>query len=270
MNSRHTQSIEVQKFILTAFALLPVGVSFADSEDSEKQAGRQISDYAYWPVATSSAGLSTEGSVEVETGWSPANGGAPIISSMQYLTHFAFNNRWEIMQGGDLWPRNSESNHSLANQSNTFFAIKHLIETDDEHQALGLELGVSAPIVKDGFSQTSNDWKVNSIYSLDLADKWRFDTNLAITRLGLNELGVSKNVYSWTSCITHQFGDWSLAGELTGTHQPGAPPLHQLLIMRRFSISPNLILDAGMSHEKQDVLDQSAVMFGFTWLTGKM
>lgn len=255
-----------QQYIKKSMQLLLVcGLTIASSVVF---AADDVSATPYRPTVANPAELSAPGWLELESGWSRSHGGGTVRSGVPYAAKFAFDTEWGVMLGGELWAKDQSINTS--GWGDTSLTLKHRIASANEKINFGVEAGVNLPTARKGLGSGKSDWMVTGIYSLDFAENWRMDANLGLTRQGETTDGISRSLVPWAASVSHGIGQWTLAGEVSGTHQSGMSERVQSLVAVSYAVMPRLVLDVGFSHANQGGIGEQAVFVGASWLAGKV
>lgn len=230
----------------------------------------EVAATPYRPTVSNPAELSAPGWLELEAGWAHATGDGPSRLSLPYTAKLAFTQDWGVLLGGELWVHERDDGTSTSGHGDTSFTVKHRIATGDEHQNFGIEAGTKLPTARRGLGSGKPDWTVNGIYSLDFAENWRLDANLGVTRQGAPDAGQGRLSTLWAAALSRGSGAWTLAGELSGTHQTGTDDSVQAMAAAAYALTPRIVLDTGMSSTWQGSQRQQTLFVGVTWLAGKM
>lgn len=231
-------------------------------------AGEEPTATPYRPTISNPAELSAPGWLELEAGWLDNHSGGN-RKSVPYLAKLAFNEDWGVMVGGEAWIRDL-SGPDCTGSGDTSLTLKHRIPTGDDSQNFGFEAGVKLPTARNGLGSGKSDYTVNGIYSLDFAESWRLDANLGVTRLGGRESGIGRVSSLWALALSTAVNDWTLAGEVSGTHQAGVSDSTQWLAAASYAITPRLVLDGGVSLVHQAQSDDHMLFLGATWLANRL
>lgn len=245
---------------LAVGALLALGIAHADDE---------VAATPYRPTVANPAELPVPGWLEIETGWIRNHDGGTTHYGLPYTAKLAFNPDWGVLLGGELWARDREDGDAVSGRGDTSLVLKHRMAVDEQH-AFGIEAGVNLPTARTGLGSGKPDWTLTGIYSVDFAKDWRLDLNAGATRLGATEAGAGRVSAAWAASVSHGIQDWTLAGELSGSHQSGAGDQMQALAAVAYAVTPAVVLDAGFSVGRDDGDPQHALFFGVTWLAGKL
>lgn len=232
-------------------------------------AADEVAATPYRPTVANPAELPVPGWVEIESGWIRESGGGVRRQALPYTLKLAFNEDWGVLVGGELWTRQHADGDTTSGHGDTSLVLKHRIALD-RTQALGIEAGVNLPTARDGLGSDKPDWTLTGIYSVDFAQDWRLDLNAGATRVGAVEQGEGRVSAAWATSVSHGIGDWTLAGELSGSHQHGAGDQVQALAAVAYAVTPAVVLDAGCSLGRDDGDAQHTLFFGVTWLAGKL
>jgi hypothetical protein len=236
---------------------------------SMANAADEFAPTPYRPTLSNPAELSVPGWLELEVGWLDNRAGEN-RQSLPYLAKLAFNEDWGVMLGGELWIRDHLEETTSSGLGDTGVILKHRMPTSDKNQNFGIEAGVQFPTAKHGLGEGKTDYSVNGIYSLDFASEWRLDANLSATKLGSPDEGASSAAFLWATALSKQLGSWTLAGEVSRTHQAGAPNSMQWLTEASYQVHPHVVLDAGFSIIQQTQGNGHTLFFGATWLADKL
>lgn len=229
----------------------------------------EIAATPYRPTVANPAELPVPGWLEIEAGGIRDSGGGVTRYAMPYTAKLAFNADWGVLVGGDLWAREREDGDTLSGHGDTAFTLKHRIAVDEQH-AFGFEAGVNLPTARDGLGSGKPDWTLTGIYSVDFTKDWRLDLNLGATRLGAPDAGEGRVSEAWAASMSHAIGDWTLAGELSGSCQSGAGNQVQALAAASYAVTPRVVVDAGFSLGREEGDAQHSLFLGVTWLAGRL
>jgi hypothetical protein len=231
-------------------------------------ASGEIAPTPYRPTISNPAELPVPGWLELEVGWLD-NRAAGKRQSLPYLAKLAFNEDWGVMLGGELWIRD-HLGATTSGIGDTSLTLKHRIATGNKNQNFGIEAGIKLPTAEQGLGSGKSDFTVNGIYSLDFASDWRLDANGSAIKLGTTDPGTGSVSYLWAMALSKGLGNWTLAGEISGTHQPGLQNSTQWLAAASYAVHPRIVLDAGFSVIQQIHGDGHTFFFGATWLADKL
>lgn len=226
----------------------------------------------YRPSVSTPAALSAPGWLEIEAGFEHDHGAARSRRDSVPMTFkFAFSPDWGIRIGQEAWVRQGDDSGHLSGIGDTSIVLKRRFEIDDK-QAFGLEAGVTVPSGRRGIGSSSGkaDYAINAIYSADLGD-WHTDLNLMTTRLGQTDPGASRGQWLWAASLSRTLNDqWSVGGEVSGTHQRGAESTRQFLFAASFNVDKRLTLDAGAARSLRSGAPVWSAFTGFTWLAARL
>lgn len=225
----------------------------------------------YRPTISNPAELSAPGWLEVEFGAARAKGGQnQWQNNLPYTLKYAFSPDFGILLGGDLHASQTDwSGQETSGRGDNTLLFKHRFGVD-ERNAFGLEWGAKLPSAAAGVGSGQADYIVNGIYSVDIGET-RIDTNLGATRIGLEQVGLGRDQYSWATAVSREVVPrWTLAGELSGTARRGMTPTAQFLAAASYAVSNRLVLDGGAAAGLNRATPDWTVFAGLTWLVGKI
>jgi hypothetical protein len=225
----------------------------------------------YRPSVSTPAALSAPGWIEVEAGFQHDRDSASSRrDSVPTTVKLAFSPDWGVRIGNEAWVSQRDEAGRRSGFGDTAVVLKRRFAVD-ERQAFGLEAGVGLPTGRRGVQSGSGraDYGVNGIYSADLGD-WHTDLNLAATRVGRVDPGVSRTQWLWAASLSRALDErWGVGGELSGTQQRGAEATRQALVAASYNVDKRLTLDAGMARSLRAGSGWSAFA-GFTWLAARL
>lgn len=254
---------------MRGICILAAALAIALGSAGFAHAAEEVAATPYRPTVANPAELPAPGWLEVEAGGLRDSGDGPTRNALPYTAKLAFTEDWGVLVGGELWARERDDGSSISGRGDTSVVLKHRIAVDTR-RAFGIEAGVKLPTAEDGLGSGKPDWTLTGIYSVDFAEDWRLDVNAGATRLGVAEDGEGRVAASWAASVSHGMSDWTLAGELSGSHQSGIGETVQAMAAVGYAVTSGLVLDAGMSVTRQGGEERHAVFFGVTWLAGKL
>lgn len=231
--------------------------------------GEELAATPYRPTVANPAELPVPGWLEIEAGGLKEYGRATKRDALPYTAKLAFSEDWGVLLGGDLHVREREGGETVSGAGDVSLLLKHRIALD-ERRAFGVEAGVNLPTAEHDLGSGKPDWILTGIYSVDLAEDWRLDLNAGVTRVGALEAGQGRMATSWAASVSHNLQRWTLATELSGSHQSGANDSVQALAAVSYAFTPKFVIDLGASLQEQDGHEDHALFFGVTWLTHKL
>ncbi len=182
----------------------------------------------------------------------------------------AFTPDWGVRLGGDAWVRQTdESAQRVSGGGDSSIVLKRRFALTDA-SALGLEAGTTLPIGRRGISSGRSDYSVNGIYSADIGD-YHTDLNLASTRVGTADAGVSRTQTLWAASLSKAITErWGVVGELSGTHERGTNSTSQFLFAASYNVSRSLTLDAGVARSLRSGVPNWSMFAGLTVLAARL
>lgn len=226
----------------------------------------------YRPSVSTPATLSAPGWLEVEAGIQRSRADDPKRrDTLPYTLKLAFTPDWGIRIGGDAFVRQLNADGSrLHGAGDTTVVLKRRFEVDAA-SALGAELSAKFPTARGDLGSGHTDVGVNGIYSADFAEKWHVDVNATGTHLGGVESGTSSWQKGWAAALSRNLTEkWSAVGELSGTQRGGAGRTSQALVATSYSVSPGLVVDAGVSKGLNTASGGWSVFTGLTFLAARL
>lgn len=225
------------------------------------------------PTVTSGASISAPGWLELEFGGQRLGGnGMDARNSWPYLLKYSLNARFALLVGGDSYVATTPAQSALIDgRGDTTLTLKYKAAGAPEGVSYGLEATAKFPTAADGLGSGERDYSLKGIYGFDMANGFHLDTNLMATRMG--NAGVDQGQYQWTwaAAISRQVGEaWTLAGDLSGTSQNGAPSTAQFLAAASYTVNKRLVVDAGFASGLNKDTPQFTVFAGLTVLIGKV
>ena len=226
----------------------------------------------YRPSASTPAALSAPGWLEVEAGIQRSRADdPPRRDTLPYTLKLAFTPDWGIRIGGDAFVRQLNADGSrLKGGGDTTVVLKRRFAVDSASD-FGAELSVKFPTARGDLGSGHTDVGVNGIYSADFAQKWHVDVNATATHLGGADPGTSAWQKGWAAALSRNLTDkWSAVGELSGTQRGGAGRTSQALVATSYSVSPALVVDAGVSKGLSAASGGWSVFTGLTFLAARV
>lgn len=226
----------------------------------------------YRPSVSTPAQLSAPGWLEVEAGVQRTRSDDPQRrDTLPYALKLAFSPDWGVRVQGDAVVRERSADGSnLRGAGDTSVVLKRHFGIDDA-SAWGLEFGVKFPTARSGLGSGHRDAGLTGIYSSDFAPKWHVDINLSATRLGGVDAGESAWQKAWAAAVSRNLTDkWTAVGELSGTQRGGAGRTSQALAAASYSLTPGMVVDAGVSKGLSSASGGWSVFTGITFLAAKL
>lgn len=225
------------------------------------------------PTVTSGASISAPGWLELEFGGQRLGGnGFDARNSWPYLLKYSLNDRFALLVGGDSYVATTPAQSALIDgRGDTTLTLKYKAAGAPEGKSYGLEATIKYPTAADGLGSGERDYSLKGIYGFDMANGFHLDTNLMATRVG--NIGPDQGQYQWTwaAAISRQIGEaWTLAGDLSGTSQSGAPTTAQFLAAASYAVNKRLVVDTGFASGLNKDTPQFTVFAGLTVLIGKV
>ena len=225
----------------------------------------------YRPSVSTPAALSAPGWVEFEAGVQRARGKeSSQRASLPYTFKLAFTPDWGIRFGGEAWVRqNDDASRRVSGAGDSSIVVKRRFAVD-EASAFGLEGGVTLPTGRTGISNGKASYSINGIYSADIGS-YHMDFNLAGTRMGVADAGVSRAQILWATSLSKTLNDrWGMVGEVSGTRQRGIEATSQILLAASYNVSSSITLDAGASRSLRSGAPDWSLFSGMTVLMGRL
>ncbi len=227
--------------VLIAGALVCAAAHAAEGES----AGDAPRATPYRPTVSNPADLPVPGHFEWEAGGLSLDERAgERVRSLPYLLKYAFNEDFGVLLGGNgpVSDRTDLGSSSGWGDTSVVLKLRHSLA---QSTALGLEVGAKLPTASADLGSGHTDFSINGIFSTE-AHGYDVDVNLSYTQLGAADPGTSRGIVGWAIAASHAVGgQWSLAGELSGSEQQGAPAATQFLAALAYTLRPTIVLDAG-------------------------
>lgn len=225
------------------------------------------------PTVTSGAAISAPGWLELEFGGQRLGGnGMDARNSWPYLLKYSLNDRFALLLGGDSYVEVTPAfAPAFSGRGDTTVTLKYKAPDAIEGVSLGLEATAKLPTASDGLGSGERDYSLKGIYGVDLAHGFHLDTNLAATRLGSVGPDQGQYQWGWAAAVSHAVGEsWTLAADLSGTSQQGAPSTAQFLAAASYAVNKRLVVDAGFATGLNNDTPKFTVFAGLTVLLGKV
>jgi hypothetical protein len=251
---------------LCALALITIPV-VAHAEDEAPSAT------PFRPTVTSGAAISAPGWLELEFGGQRLGGnGMDARNSWPYLLKYSFNDRYALLLGGDSYVATTPAESALIDgPGDTTLTLKYKAPGAPEGVSYGLEATMKFPTAADGLGSGERDYSLKGIYGFDMANGFHLDTNLTATRMGSVSANQGQYQWTWATALSRQVGEaWTLAGDLSGTSQSGAPATAQFLAAASYAVNKRLVVDAGFANGLNKDTPKFTVFAGLTVLIGKI
>jgi hypothetical protein len=256
----HHAVMKNARLVVAAAALLSAGLAHAADDDTSAAPFR--------PTVTSGAGISAPGWLELELGGQRLGGnGQERRNSLPYLLKYSLNEQVALLLGGDA----QVGVPGRQGGGDTLLTLKARAPDSADGVSLGLEATLKLPTAAEGLGSGKRDESLKGIVGFNLPAGFHLDTNLQLTRLGAVSPGQGRTQLAWATAVSHQLGDaWTLAGDLSGTRQSGAPYTAQFLAAASFAASKRLVLDGGMAAGLNHDSPKWTVFAGLTVLLGQL
>lgn len=263
-----------QSCVYRVAALVIAGSGLALMAPSAARADQdEPSATPFRPTVTSGANISAPGWLELEFGGQRlGDNGFDARNSWPYLLKYSLNDRFAVLLGGDSYVSVAPAQApALSGHGDTTLTLKYKAPDAPEELSFGLETTVKLPTAGDGLGSGERDYSVKGIYGIDLAGGLHLDTNLMATRLGGVSDDQGQYQWAWAAALSRQVGEaWTLAADLSGTNQQGAPSTAQFLAAASYAASKRLVLDAGFAAGLNSDTPKFTVFAGLTVLIGKL
>jgi hypothetical protein len=226
----------------------------------------------YRPSVSTPATLSAPGWLEVEAGVQRSRAEDPKRrDTLPYTLKLAFTPDWGIRIGGDAFVRQLNADGSRLNGGgDTTVVLKRRVAIN-EGSAFGAELSAKFPTARGDLGSGHTDVGVNGIYSSDFAPDWHVDVNATATHLGGADPGTSAWQKGWAAAVSRNLTQkWGAVGELSGTQRGGVGRTSQALVATSYSVSPGLVVDAGVSKGLNTASGGWSVFTGLTFLASRL
>lgn len=248
-----------------ALALLTSCLAHADQEEPSATPFR--------PTVTSGANLSAPGWLELEFGGQRLGGNAADQrNSWPYLLKYSLNDRFALLLGGDAYVNVAPAQAPpFSGRGDTSLTLKYRAPDAVEGSSFGLEATVKLPTALDGIGSGQRDYSLKGIFGIDLPHAFHLDTNLMATRLGGVAVDQGNYQWTWAAAVSRQIGDaWTLAGDISGTNQRGAPSTAQFLSSVSYAVNKRLVIDGGFAVGLNSDTPKFTLFTGLTVLLGKV
>ncbi len=248
-----------------ALALLTSSLAHAEQEEPSATPFR--------PTVTSGANLSAPGWLELELGGQRLGGNAADQrNSWPYLLKYSLNDRFALLLGGDAYVSVAPAQAPpFSGRGDTSLTLKYRAPDVLEGSSFGLEATVKLPTALDGIGSGQRDYSLKGIFGIDLPNAFHLDTNLMATRLGGVAVDQGNYQWTWAAAVSRQIGDaWTLAGDISGTNQRGAPSTAQFLSSVSYAVNKRLVIDGGFAVGLNSDTPKFTLFTGLTVLLGKV
>lgn len=259
------------RLAITLLVVLSAGQSWAAEDDGKPDA------VPYRPTVSTPATLTAPGWLESEFGGlylqhRHVEEGGDRRTSLPYTLKYAFTDDWGVRIGGEAL---AHVNHGDGSRD-TGFGDTSLVAKRrfavNPSSAFGLEVGATFPTARPALQTGSGktDWSLNGIYSADIG-AWHGDVNLLNTRLGTRIDGQSRLQTLGAFAISRPISErWTLAGELSGVRQHGAPGTSQFLSAASFALRRDIVFDVGAAHGLNRASPTWQAFTGVTMVLGRI
>ncbi len=137
--------------------------------------------------------------------------------------------------------------------------------------SLGLEAAWKEPTASEPLGSGRRDDSIKGIAGLDLPAGWHVDANLMATRIGALDAGEGRVQTAWATALSYSLGDtWTLAADLSGTRQRGAPSTLQFMAAASRALNKRVVVDAGVAAGLNRDTPKWTVLAGVTVLVGQV
>ncbi len=251
-------------FIGAVTVLITFGVAAEEAEPSATP---------FRPTVTSGANLSLPGWLEVEFGGQRQGGRATDArNSLPYLLKYSIDEEFAVLLGGDafvgLAPQGSAK---VSGYGDTTVTLKYRAPDRWEGISLGAEATVKLPTAVAGAGSGKRDLSAKGIFGVDLPAGFHLDTNLVATRMGEQAAKVARTQWTWAAAMSHGVGDaWTLAADLSGTRQGGAPSTAQFLGAASYAATRRIVFDGGAAAGLNKATPDWTLFAGVTVLLGRL
>lgn len=200
----------------------------------------------YRPTVSSPAQLPAPGQLELELGGQSIKTNAQRRDSVPYQLKLAFTENWGMLLGGDAYVWRREPDNHISGFGATSLTLKRAFLID-EKTAFGVEFTSRMPSGKGDIGSSKADYTLNGIFSKDIGD-FHLDTNIDTTRIGAPDQGTGRTLTGISSSLSTSLTEkWGVVGELSGTHQSGAPNNALFLAALTYSPSNRMVIDFGVA-----------------------
>lgn len=235
-------SSSAMSWAMVLTASLASGLATAGGGDADNGA---LQATPYRPTVSNPADLPVPRHLEWEAGGLTTFGHeSDRHTGVPFLLKYAFDQDWGVLVGGESFVSDHVPGDSISGWGDTSLTLKghHAMS---ESTALGFEATAKLPTATHDLGSGRADYTLNGIVSTGVQD-YDVDVNVSYTRLGVADPGTHRGVLGWAVAASHSITPhWSLAGELSGAEQRGAPNQAQLLGAASYTTVPTVVLDAG-------------------------
>ena len=229
------------RYYIPCVAATLLSVATANAADS----GDELKATPYRPTVSNPADLPVPHHFEWEAGgYSERDPGDARHSSVPYLLKYAFTGDVGVLVGGESFIADRSGGDTTRGWGDTSVTMKfhHAVS---ESTGIGLEAGARLPTASHDLGSGHTDYTLNGIVSTE-AVGCDVDVNVSYTRLGIADVGASRDEVGWAVAASHDLaGKWGLAGEFSGAGQRGTHGVAQFLSALSFTAAPTLVFDGG-------------------------
>lgn len=256
---RHHAGMNNARFVVAAALLVAAAAHAAEDE---------VSATPFRPTVTSGAALSAPGWLELELGGQRLGGhDQDRRNSLPYLLKYSLDERFALLLGGDALV----AVPGLRGSGDTALTLKYRAPDPSVGLSIGMEATLKLPTASNGLGSGKRDESLKAIVGIDLPESFHLDTNLLVTRLGAISPGQGRTQLAWAAALSHPLGDaWTLAGDLSGTRQTGAPSTVQFLAAASYAASKRWVFDGGLAAGLNHDTPKWTVFAGVTVLLGRL
>jgi hypothetical protein len=202
----------------------------------------------YRPTVSTPTDLPAPGWPELEAGGLVAKGGnAARSESTPVLFKLAWSESWGVLIGTDVYDWQRDFDGSTAHSGgDTTVELKYRHPLSDAW-SLGSEVGVIIPTARPPIGTGKTGWSALGIASYD-SDVVHVDVNVGGTHPGAVDEGQGPWQGIWAVSASHPLPhDFTLEAEVSGLAQRGTSAQTQVLGALSYSVSRQLVLDAGVA-----------------------
>lgn len=225
---------------------------------------------AYRPSVATPTDLPAPGWPQMDAGWTGTQGGDTARSQAVPVTfRLAWSESWGLILGTSVYEWQRDFDGSTARSGgDTNVALKYRLPINDSI-SVGAEIGASLPTARPPIGSGKVDWAGIAIASID-SDIAHVDINVAAARLGAVDEGQGRCQGLWAIAASRPLGQvFTITGEVSGVVQRGTRAQSQALAGLNYSVSPQVVVDAGVAKGLSHTGADWVVTAGITFQLGR-